>query len=435
VYISKEKGHNKDTIKPRKDFYMKKFYITLFSFVFALCFSVCAGAALLSPGISVLQAEVKMEKSGVAGNTLTFCAEDFASAIGASSVSGITVTSLPSSESGMLMLGEKAVCMGEKISSADLHKLCFVPAHVGATASFGFLPDGDTYTESFVCVISMTEQKLNLAPTTRHSEITDMAGITVFSVLCGEDSEGEKLSFSIVTGASHGTIEITNEQTGAYRYTPDEGFSGKDSFTFCAKDSYGNISNISTVTVNVARNDKNIVYSDMEDSALHLAAAVLYENDIMLGEKNGAVRTFNPEGKITRSDFLIMAMNAANISAKTGACSFADSGDFTPYESKYISAAEELGIAIGTDTESGRCFLPDNCITDEEAALIVCRIAALSGMDMVGSDVSVAVMENDEYDALAVLASSGVFTSSTPQAELSRSDTVEMLYALLCGRK
>ena len=60
---------------------MKKFYITLFSFVFALCFSVCAGAALLSPGISVLQAEVKMEKSGVAGNTLTFCAEDFASAI------------------------------------------------------------------------------------------------------------------------------------------------------------------------------------------------------------------------------------------------------------------------------------------------------------------------------------------------------------------
>jgi hypothetical protein len=130
-----------------------------------------------------------------------------------------------------------------------------------------------------------------------------------------------------------------------------------------------------------------------------------------------------------------MAMNAANISAKTGACSFADSGDFTPYESKYISAAEELGIAIGTDTESGRCFLPDNCITDEEAALIVCRIAALSGMDMVGSDVSVAVMENDEYDALAVLASSGVFTSSTPQAELSRSDTVEMLYALFCGRK
>ena len=410
---------------------MKKFYITLFSFVFALCFSVCAGAALLSPGISVLQAEVKMEKSGVAGNTLTFCAEDFASAIGASSVSAITVTSLPSSESGVLMLGEKAVLAGEKISSDDLNKLRFVPTHAGASACFGFLPDGGAYTESFTCVISMTEEKLNLAPTTRHSEIADMAGITVFSVLCGEDSDGEKLHFSIVTGASHGTVEITDEQTGAYRYTPDEGFFGKDSFTFCVKDAYGNVSNVSTVTVNVARNDKNIVYSDMEDSALHLAAAVLYENDIMLGEKNGAVRTFNPEGKITRSDFLIMAMNAANISAKAGECTFADSGDFTPYESKYISAAEELGIAVGTDTESGRCFLPDNCITDEEAALIVCRIAALTGMDIIDSDVSAAVMENDEYDALSVLASAEVFTSSTPEAELSRADTVQMLYALL----
>ena len=410
---------------------MKKFFISLLTLVLVLCASADTGAALLSPGISVLQSSVKMEKSGVAGNTVTFCAEDFTSAIGARSLSAITVTSLPEESSGTLMLGENPVAAGESIPYERICELRFVPASAGASASFGFLPTGGAYSESFTCTISMTEQKLNLAPTTRHSEIADMAGITVFSVLCGEDEEGETLRFSIVTGAAHGTVEITDEQTGAYRYTPDEGFSGKDSFTFCAKDAGGNVSNISTVTVNVARNDKNIVYSDMEDSALHLAAAVLYENDIMLGEKRGGVHTFSPEGKVTRSDFLIMAMDTAHITVKAGASSFADSKSFAPYEAKYIATAQSLGIAIGEETESGRCFLPDDYITDEEAALIVCRIAALDGVEIAGSDVSAAIMENDEYDALAVLANAGIFASSTPKAELSRADTAQILYALL----
>ncbi len=398
--------------------------------VFAVCASISVGAALLSPGISVLQSAVKMEKSGVAGNTVTFCAEDFSSALGAKSLSAVTVTALPEKESGTLFIGEKEVVAGDKIPAERLSELRFVPAKAGVSASFGFIPEGGAYKESFTCFISTTEEKLNLAPTTRHSEIADMAGITVFSVLCGEDSEGEKLHFSIVTGASHGTVEITDEETGAYRYTPDEGFYGTDSFTFCAKDTGGNVSNTSTVTVNVARNDKNIVYSDMENSALHLAAAVLYENDIMLGEKNGNVRTFNPEGKVTRSDFLIMAMNTAKIAVKAGKTTFADNAEFSPYESKYIATAQSLGIAVGRETAGGRCFAPDEYITDEEAALIVCRIAALEGVGIVDGDISVAIMANDEYDALAVLADAGVFTSATPKAELSRADTVQMLYAL-----
>ncbi|MBQ9746957.1 MAG: S-layer homology domain-containing protein, partial [Clostridia bacterium] len=231
--------------------------------------------------------------------------------------------------------------------------------------------------------------------------------------------------------ASHGTVEITDERTGAYRYTPDEGYSGRDSFTLCATDDGGNVSNVSKITVNVARNDGGIVYSDLEGTALHLAAAVLYEKDIMLGETVGGNKYFNPEGKVTRSDFLIMAMDTAGISAQAGESSFADKADFAPYESKYIATAERLGITVGADTDAGRCFLPDEYITDEEAALMVCRIAALEGIGIVEGDVSVSVMADDGYDALAVLASAGVFTSNEPEAELSRADTVQILYSLL----
>jgi hypothetical protein len=227
---------------------MKKLLIFGVSLVLMLCLAVGTGAALLSPGISVLQSEVKMQKNGVAGNTVTFSAADFAEALGTRRVAGIKITSLPSPECGELKLGEAPVSAGEVIAAEELSLLSFTPAKQGAGASFGFLPVGGGYEESFVCVISMAEERLNLAPTTKHGEIADMAGITVFSTLCGEDGEGDALRFSIVTGASHGTVEITDERTGAYRYTPDDGYSGRDSFTFCATDAAGNVSNISKIS-------------------------------------------------------------------------------------------------------------------------------------------------------------------------------------------
>ena len=410
---------------------MKKLLIFGLALVLAFSLSLGAGAALLSPGLAVLQRGVTMQKNGVAGNTVTFCAADFAEAIGAHTISSIKITSLPEEGKGVLALDGAPVSVGDVIEAGKLSLLSFTPLEHGEGASFGFLPGGSAYEQSFICTISMTEQKLNLAPTTKHGEIADMAGITVFSMLCGEDGEGDELRFSIVTGAAHGTVEIINELTGAYRYTPDEGYSGKDSFTFCATDISGNISNVSKITVNVARNDSGIVYSDMEASPLHLAAAVLYKKDIMLGEKNGETKIFSPEGKVTRSDFLVMAMNTAGIEATESESHFADSGEFSPYERKYIATAEKLGITVGVDMDAGRCFLPDDYINDEEAALMVCRIAALCGIGIVESDVSVSVMANNDYDALAVLAKAEVFTSAEPKAELSRADAAEILYALL----
>ena len=75
--------------------------------------------------------------------------------------------------------------------------------------------------------------------------------------------------------------------------------------------------------------------------------------------------------------------------------------------------------------------MPHDCITDGEAALMVCRIAALRGLDFVESDVSAAVMADENYDALAILAGADMFTSAEPKAELSRADTVQILYSLL----
>ncbi len=409
---------------------MKKLFISAILCSALLCFSITSSAALLSPGLSVIQQSVTMEKSGVAKNTVTFSAEDFESAIGVNNIGAVKITSLPDASAGTLKIGTEEVAVGEIIERNYLCKLSFIPAESGAAASFGFIPVESEYAEDFTCVISMTEENLNLAPTTKPDVISDMAGITVFSVLCAEGEDGEVLHFSVVSGASHGTVEITDVNTGAYRYTPNDGFYGKDSFTFCVTDEGGNVSNVSTVTVNVERNEKNIVYSDMEGSELHLAAAVLFENDIMLGTYDGSVRVFKPNGTVTRSDFLVMAMDASGITVSAGESGFFDEAEFSPYEQKYIATATALGIAVGIDTDEGRCFLPDQAITDEEAALIVCRIAALNGLDFVENNIAVSVMDNDDYDALAVLANADIYESEERGKTLSRGDTVKILYSL-----
>jgi hypothetical protein len=409
---------------------MKKLFISAIFASLMLCFSISAQASLLSPGLSVIQKSVTMEKKGVAKNTVTFSAEDFEEALGMKEIGDIRITSLPLSEQGALMLGEKNVKEGDVIEREMLASLAFVPAQNGASASFGFIPCKSAYKNDFSCLISLTEQKLDLAPTTRSDTISDMAGITVFSVLSAENDDDEKLHFSVVSGASHGTVEIIDVNSGEYRYTPAEGFYGKDSFTFCVTDESGNTSNISTITVNVERNKKNLVYSDMAGDELHLAAAVLLENDIMMGSYDGSARVFKPDGTVTRSDFLIMAMDAAGIAAKSGESGFSDESEFSPYEKKYIATAKSLGITVGIETEKGLCFCADRDISAEEASLISCRISALKGLELVPFDVAVAVMDDDSYNALSILANAGIMENAKADENICRADAAEILYSI-----
>jgi VCBS repeat-containing protein len=60
--------------------------------------------------------------------------------------------------------------------------------------------------------------------------------LTYKGYLLATDIENSSLTYSIVTGASHGTAEITNTATGAFTYTPTGNYYGSDSFTFMVND-------------------------------------------------------------------------------------------------------------------------------------------------------------------------------------------------------
>jgi VCBS repeat-containing protein len=111
---------------------------------------------------------------------------------------------------------------------------------------------------------------------------------TAKSVTLGaNDVDGNSLTYSIVTGPTHGTLSGTGaNQT----YTPAADYNGPDSFTFKANDGTTD-SNTATVSITVnAVNDapvaKNDSYNTNEDTQLQVAAPGVLTNDTDVDSAN-----------------------------------------------------------------------------------------------------------------------------------------------------
>jgi len=118
-------------------------------------------------------------------------------------------------------------------------------------------PDSFTFTvndgtvDSTAATVSITVTSVNDPPVasngtlTVNEDSTDNPG-----TLSATDVDGDGLTYSIVTNAGHGTATVTNETTGAYKYTPNADYSGDDSFTFKVNDGTAD-SNIATISITV----------------------------------------------------------------------------------------------------------------------------------------------------------------------------------------
>jgi len=90
----------------------------------------------------------------------------------------------------------------------------------------------------------------NNPPTANNGSVTTNENTAVNGTLSASDPDGDALTFSIVGQPSHGSVSITNSSTGAFTYTPNNNYSGSDSFTFKANDGQAD-SNTATESVTV----------------------------------------------------------------------------------------------------------------------------------------------------------------------------------------
>ena len=137
------------------------------------------------------------------------------------------------------------------------------PAHgtlSGSAPNFTYTPDpnysgSDSFTfkandgsaDSNTATVSITITPVNDIPIANNQSVIYDLNTPKAIVLTGSDADGNTLTYSIVTGPTHGTLDTNTGQN--IIYTPGAGYNGADQFTFKVND--GSVdSNIATVFLN-----------------------------------------------------------------------------------------------------------------------------------------------------------------------------------------
>lgn len=139
---------------------------------------------------------------------------------------------------------------GNGPSTGTLSKVRFIDSGnaittVNTTNPSGGLPQ--VANNSVVYAYSDNAMPTNAAPVVKDQVTRVISGVSSSILLDGSDDNSDNLTYSIVTGPSHGTLSTS----GANRfYTSNSTYQGVDSFTYKANDGKAD-SNVGTVTIQV----------------------------------------------------------------------------------------------------------------------------------------------------------------------------------------
>ncbi len=397
--------------------------------------------AVLSQGVAVLAAATDVAVSGVAGNEIPFSADDFEKGMNLSEVRYLTFRSVPSSTDGELLLGSSRIAPGQSISGTMLSSVSFRPANESVLcASFTFTVNGGNL--PMTCNLTY-RTGANAAPRVGVAAALSLNCMTFRNVdgygrLCAVDPEGDALRYEIVTYPKNGSVLLTDVQKGIYVYRPSKGYVGSDSFTYVARDGYGNYSRTETVNLRVEVAGTSVQYVDLSKEQTVSAIAVTSAG-IMSGAQVGGKYYFRPEETVSRVDFLVMAMNAVGISEVPDCekTTFADDGDIPATMKGFVAAAEKLGVlSVFASGENAERLLPQEPVTRAEAAVVLERLLNAQPVpESIPTFSDTLQIPVWAQDAVLTLGSLGILTSSdgnvSPLAVLTRGDVAELLAAAM----
>ena len=363
---------------------MKKVIVILILVLTVLPLLGIAVSAYFGSGYEMAAAEVKVIKSGLIGQKLTFADTDFKSAYAITDFDSITVSTLPSSNEGTLLLAGRRVKEGQSIKRKNVAALVFVPASTDVSeAEFQFILRRKGTESTGTCEMKFID-RVNYAPKAPEEKeaslsITTQAEISVYGRMEGSDPEGDRLEYIIAVYPKRGALTVTDEEAGRYKYTPSGDFTGYDSFTYVLRDEYGNYSEPREVGIHVIERMSNEVYADMTNRSEYNAAVAMSALGIMSGRTLGDGKYFMPDDTVSKAEFVSMAMKAVGMRADTSLTKtfFDDNTDIPTALVSYVATAQRLGIINGDLTEAGLVFEPNRGITKNEAAEIITSILGL----------------------------------------------------------
>lgn len=379
------------------------------------------------PAFSVLQRQSKLTKHSEQGESAAFSRDEFRNFLG-EELSRITVTVLPDAGSGTLIFNGKAVMQGQTLPAEQLEFLKFVPAGECKSASFGFTCDSAGYFGNELCCEMIFGDEVNSPPIVSDSFLKTVEGISCEGKLKIVEPNGDDYTVNVITYPADGFISI--DARGAVVYTPEEGFSGSDQMVYTVTDRFGAVSSGATLSIEVAENESGLHFADMQEDPMHLYAHRMCANNTMVYRCEDGNYYFDPETPVSKIEFLVMLMTAANLDSDITAVADSVAADDSALSSGmkgYLSAAHEKGLIVLDDGN----FSPESEITVAEAAYMI--VSALKLPQVVAGSASAEDADADsDYFSVTAAVSAGIIETEDGSVNIDAVLTKADAALLLC---
>ncbi|NLM56725.1 MAG: hypothetical protein GX192_04670 [Clostridiales bacterium] len=410
------------------------FSVSLF-LLLSLGASFALGAdGLVSPALGVIAENMTMVKTGYSYSDITFTKEDFDFALGREAKS-ITILTLPNAADGTLYLGSVPVTINQTVSRDNLSKLIFSSSGEGTVETSFYFTAGGYY--AIPCQLKIIDT-VNFAPSISSDSVAlsveTMKNVAYYGSISATDPEGDALKFVITKYPEKGTVTLTDPAHGSFKYVPNAGKKGKDSFSIAVCDEYGNRSEEVTVKINITKNKSGVEYADMNEHWAYNAAIKMTEAGIMGGAAVNGKTYFYPDAAVSREQFVVMLMKTIGLKdvPEVRKTVFADDDEISDGARSYIAAAYVLGFIDGSKVDGKLYFYPSRSITRAETAVILQNIIGVEVSDAVpvfadADDVPAWAMESIcAMTKLGIMSGTGGGTFS-PFNTMTRAQTAQVL--------
>ena len=346
---------------------------------------------------------------------------------------GVYVSSVPSALACTIRYGARALRAGDVLPAQALGQLILTPAKgAEAESQLIYSPITSAGLGAAQTLRFRIRAGANEAPVTQDSSFETYKNIANTGTLKASDPEGGALTYTLVKEPKRGTVTLN--QDGSFLYTPKQNKVGKDRFVYTATDASGSVSEEATVTVKIVKPTDKALYADMAGDRAEYEAMWLKEQGVYTGKTVAGSLCFDPDGAVTRGEFLVMAMKVLGAEPDGAALTsgFADEPDTPSWMRPYIVSALKAGMISGVTSTDGMVFRPAAALTKAEAAVMLQNVLHLPEADTakvfsVGTDA--ADVPAWAESAVNTLEEAGVSLPMETSADtISRRETAELLY-------
>ena len=404
---------------------MKKPFIILLALLMAFSLCACGNESEIPkeadkpPALSLLEKQTTLVKHSEKGESTAFSQAEFEKMLG-ESVNYITITELPESKLGALLFNGAAVTKGQTVPASSLEFLKFVPNTDCKNAFFGFTCDSKSFDgRDLKCEIAFSDGA-NSPPVAVDGKLYAVSGISCEGNLKISEPDGDSYTVNIIAYPTDGFVDIHTD--GRVVYTPKEDFYGKDRLVYTVTDRYGAVSERATLQITVDKNDKQLVFSDMQEDKNHIYAHRMCRDDVMVYRFEDGKYIFEPEKEVSKVEFLVMLMRVAKKDTDIVAVAdsvISDDNGLSSGLKGYISAAAESGIIRINNGE----FAPFDPITVTDAAYM---ISATLNLPKINADTT-STENGGTLSALISATNAGFFANADPNKSLTRSESAKLL--------